>query len=148
MKNILLLLITFTFLTSCAETQKTNEEIIKENIEARLKSSMKDPASYEFVSMEIEATFSVGERRYILTEDVVNKFRESNKVVPAEEHLNQVEKEYEFLQKQTDESKEGIYFVGFVAKGTNSRGEVIQTYYYAKIINDENKTVLSLDKMD
>ena len=51
-------------------------------------------------------------------------------------------------QKQTDENKEAVYYVDFVAKGTNSFGGIIQSKYSATVLNDENLTVLSISKND
>lgn len=64
----LLILLTLTLFISCGEKEKTKEEKMRKNIEAKLKSTMKDPASYEFVSMNIRETFSVAERKKTVNE--------------------------------------------------------------------------------
>ena len=148
MKKLLLLTLTLTLFISCAEKEKTKEEKMRENIEAKLKPTMKDPASYEFVSMNIKKTFSVAERKKTVNEEQLNKIRELNKDVPSPDLLNQIETEYAFLQKQTDENKDATYYVDFVAKGTNSFGGVIQNKYSATVVNDDNLTVVGLSGND
>ncbi|MFA5299512.1 MAG: hypothetical protein WC389_15085 [Lutibacter sp.] len=148
MKKLLLLLLTLTILTSCGEKEKTKEEKMRENIEAKLKPSMKNPASYEFVSMNIKKTFSVAERSKTVNEEQLNKVRELNKELPSPDLLNQIETEYAYLQKQTDENKDAVYYVDFVAKGTNSYGGIIQSNYSATVINDDDFTVVGLKSMD
>ena len=61
---------------------------------------------------------------------------------------NKIHDEITFLEKQTDENKEAVYYVDFVAKGTNSFGGIIQSKYSATVLNDENLTVLSISKND
>ena len=148
MKKLSLVILTLTVFVSCAEKEKTKEEKIRENIEEKLKSIMKDPASYEFVSMSINKTFSVAERKKTVSEEQLKKIRELNKDVPSPDLLNQIETEYAFLQKQVDENKDAIYYVDFVAKGTNSFGGVIQNKYSATVVNDDNLTVVGLSRND
>ena len=148
MKKLSLVILTLTVFVSCAEKEKRKEEKIRENIEEKLKSIMKDPASYEFVSMSINKTFSVAERKKTVSEEQLKKIRELNKDVPSPDLLNQIETEYAFLQKQVDENKDAIYYVDFVAKGTNSFGGVIQNKYSATVVNDDNLTVVGLSRND
>lgn len=148
MKKLLLFTLSLTLFISCGEKEKTKEEKMRENIEAKLKPTMKDPASYEFVSMSIKKTFSVAERKETMNEEYLNKVRELNEQLPSPELLNQAETEYAFLQKQTDENKDAVYYVDFVAKGTNSFGGVIQNKYSATVVNDDNLTVVSLSGND
>ncbi|MAP55123.1 MAG: hypothetical protein CL605_09495 [Altibacter sp.] len=148
MKKILLLSSTLILFISCAEKVKTKEERIRENIEAKLKPTMKDPASYEFVSMNINKTITVVERKKTMNEEYLNKVRELNEQLPSSDLLNQAETEYAFLQEQTDENKEAVYYVDFVAKGTNSFGGVVQNKYSATVLNDENLTVFRVSGND
>ena len=148
MKKFLLLLITITIFISCGEKEKTKDEKIRENIEAKLKPTMKDPASYEFVSMNIKKTFSVAERKKTVNEKQLQKVRELNEQMPSPDLLNQVETEYSFLQNQTDENKDAVYYIDFVAKGTNSYGGVIQNKYSATVVNDDNLTVVGIKSME
>lgn len=148
MKKLLLFTLSLTLFISCGEKEKTKEEKMRENIEAKLKPTMKDPASYEFVSMSIKKTFSVAERKETMNEEHLNKVRELNEQLPSPELLNQAETEYAFLQKQTDENKDAVYYVDFVAKGTNSFGGVIQNKYSATVVNDDDLTVVSLSGND
>ena len=148
MKKILLVSLTVILFISCAEKEKTKEERMRENIEAKLKPTMKDPASYEFVSMNIKKTFTVAERKNTVNKVHLDKVREVNKELPSPDLLFQAETEYAFLQKQTDENKEATYYVDFVAKGTNSFGGVIQNKYSTTVLNDENLTVFRISGND
>ncbi len=148
MKNLLLFTLTLTLFISCGEKEKTKEDKMRDNIEAKLKPTLKDPASYEFVSMNIKNTISVAERKKTMNEEHLNKVRELNEELPSPELLNQAETEYAFLQKQTDENKDAVYYVDFIAKGTNSFGGIIQNKYSATIVNDDNLTVVGLSRND
>ena len=114
----------------------------------QLKEQLKNPDSFEFVSMNISKTFTVKERKQTTTLKSLNEIKEINKQLPSEDLLKHIETEYNFLEKQTDENKEAVYYVDFVAKGTNSFGGIIQSKYSATVLNDENLTVLSISKND
>jgi len=148
MKKLLLLSLTLALFISCGEKEKTKEEKMRENIEAKLKPTMKDPASYEFVSMNIKKTISVAERKKTVNEEKLNEIRELNKDLSSPDLLNQIETEYTFLKNQTDENKDATYYVDFIAKGTNSFGGVIQNKYSATVVNDDNLTVVGLSGND
>lgn len=142
MKKLLFTLFAATvLLTSC----ENKEDKIKENITAKLKERMKDPDSFEFVSMAVRDTAKVKERKEIITAEEVAEL----KAIPAEvegaaQLAESFETEHNFLKKQTDDNKDAIYFVDFVAKGTNTFGAKIQGKYQATVLNDENFTVVSL----
>lgn len=143
MKKLLLFTLFLTLLIACGEKEK--EEKMREIIEAKFKPTMKNPASYEFVSMNIEKTISVAERKKTINEEYLNKVRILNRgLLPMPELLNEAEIENAFLQKQTDENKDAVYYVDFIAKGTNSYGAVIQHKYSARVLNDDNLTVLNI----
>lgn len=147
MKKILLLCLTLTILTSC-KNEVNKDDIIKEKIGNKLKERLKNPDSYEFVSMDLAKSFTVKERKETTTKADLEKMRELNKSVPSPDLLNRMETEYSFLEKQTDENKTALYRYDFIAKGTNSFGGVIQSKYSADVLNDENFTVLSVSKND
>ncbi|WP_343330418.1 hypothetical protein [Polaribacter staleyi] len=147
MKKILLLCLTLIIMTSC-KNEVNKDEIIKENIGNKLKEQLKNPDSYEFVSMNLTNSFTVKKRKETTTKADLEKIRELNKSVPSPNLLNSMETEYSFLEKQTDENKTALYRYDFVAKGTNSFGGVIQSKYSANVLNDENFTVLSISKND
>ena len=144
MKKILIAVLCFVTLISCEK----KDEKMKENITLKLKEQLKNPDSFEFVSMNISKTFSVKERKETTTKESLEKIREINNQIPSEDLLKHIETEYDFLEKQTDENKEAVYYVDFVAKGTNSFGGIIQSKYSATVLNDENLTVLSISKND
>jgi hypothetical protein len=143
MIKIYLVSLTLLMFISCAENK---EEKMRENIEAKLKPTMKDPASYEFVSMNIIKTITVAERKKTVNEESLNRVRELDKELPSPDLLYQLETEYAFLQRQADENKEATYYVDFIAKGTNSFGGVIQNKYSATVLNDENLTVFTVSE--
>jgi hypothetical protein len=143
MKKIVFMLFVFTII-SCENQQ----DIMKTNISEKIKSEFKNPDSFEFVSMNISDTFSVKDRKQIVTKEKLEEIRDLNKEGAAEDLLKHIETEYNFLQKQTDDNKEAVYYVDFVAKGTNSFGAVIQSKYSATVLNDENLTVLSTSQND
>jgi|SRR5690606_16858203 len=147
MKKILLLCLALTVLISCKK-EVNKDEIIKENVGKKLKERMKNPDSYEFVSMELAKSFTVQERKETTTKNDLEKIRELNKSVPSPDLLDRMETEYSFLEKQTDDSKIAVYRYDFVAKGTNSFGGIIQSKYSVDVLNDENFTVLSISKND
>lgn len=147
MKKILLLCLTFTVLLSCKK-EINKDEVIKDNIGNKLKERLKNPDSFEFVSMTLAKSFTVKERKETVTKSDLEKMRELNKSVPSEDLLHRMETEYSFLEKQSDENKTALYRYDFVAKGTNSFGGVIQSKYSADVLNDENFTVLNISKND
>ena len=139
MKQTILIVLVVLF-AACTENTKTKEQIIQENIAVKLKESMKDPESFEFVSMQITETFSVMDRRLLVNSEKVAEIKELG--VP--ELLTTVENELSFLDKQTDENKEAMYYVSFVAKGVNSLGSIVSNEYSATVLNDELMTVTDL----
>lgn len=147
MKKILLVCLAFTVLISC-ENEKSKEEIIKEKIAAKLKTKLKNPDSYEFVSMNLAESFTVKERRKVSTQESLEEIREINKTLPSPDLLKRMETEYNFLKDQTDENKIALNRYDFVAKGTNSFGGIIQSKYSVDVLNDENSTVLNISKND
>ncbi len=106
---------------------------------------MKDPDSFEFVSMKIRDTADVKTRKRIITKEKVEELKAMT-IPAAKKTADSYQAEYDFLENQTDENKDAIYFVDFVAKGTNSFGAKIQSTYRATVLNDDNSTVASLSK--
>ncbi|MFH6968324.1 MULTISPECIES: hypothetical protein [Flavobacterium] len=162
MKIKLLLLLSLIFLISCKketpkikiskkETPKieiSKDEIIKQNIENKLKGILKNPDSYEFVSLNLAKSFTVKERKENITKANLEEMRELNKTIPSADFLDRMETEYSYLEKQKDENKIALYRYNFVAKGTNSYGGIIQSKYSTDVLNDKNYTVLSISKND
>ena len=143
MKNLILVMLATLFM-ACVEPLKSKEEIIQENITLELRRSMKDPDSFEFVSMEITETFTVKQRKEIITKDVIDDLRKIGKRIDITDFLICVEREFSFLSKQTDNDKEAIYFVDFSARGKNSFGVIVKNDYSATILNDKGSSILSL----
>jgi hypothetical protein len=143
MKKILILCLTLVILTSC-KNEVNKDEIIKENIGNKLRERLKNPDSYEFVSMVLAKSFTVKERKETTTKESLEKMREINKIIPSTDLLSRMETEYSFLEKQTDENQIALYRYDFIAKGTNSFGGVIQSKYSADVLNDPKFTVLSI----
>ena len=152
MKTKSLLLLSLIFLISCKnETPKieiSKDEIIKQNIGNKLKGMLKNPDSYEFVSMDLAQSFTVKERKENITKANLEEMRELNKTIPSPDLLDRMETEYSYLKNQTDDNKIALYRYNFVAKGTNSFGGIIQSKYSTDVLNDKNYTVLNISKND
>lgn len=141
MKTIFTLLLGLLLLTSC---QQSKGELMQENITIELKKTMNDPSTFQFVSMGISKTFTVAERKKTMNEEKLKELREKeylNKFVP------QVEKEVAFL-KGKDDNMDAVFYVDFVARGSNSFGAIVKNNYSATVLNDENRTVVHFKSMD
>ncbi len=147
----LTILLSFLVFVSCA---KTKEQIMQESITVEFKKEMDDPSTFEFVSMSITEKITAGERKKIMNEKKLKEFEEmfnnsqsSTNKKQIESILKQKKTEYEFL-KSKDDSFEAIYYVGFVARGSNSFGAIIKNNYSAVVLNDEKFTVVHLKEME
>lgn len=152
MKIKSILLLSLIFLISCKnETPKveiSKDEIIKQNIGNKLKGILKNPDSYEFVSMDLVKSFTVKERKENISKANLEEMRELNKTIPSPDLLERMETEFSYLENQTDENKIALYRYNFVAKGTNSFGGIIQSKYSTDVLNDKNYTVLNISNND
>jgi len=146
MKKLLTIFLTITLFVSCSDKEGRKEKRMRQNIESKLKPMMNDPASYEFVSMTVNKTITVGERKEVITEEHLKEVRDLNERMSIPELLYRTEAEYDFLKNQPDNDMDAVYFVDFVAKGTNIYGGVIQSNYSATVINDDELTVINLKK--
>lgn len=144
MKKILLIILTTSFLLSCKSEEEKKSYKMQLAITNKLKESMKNPDSFEFVSMKITDVFTKKQRSEIITIESLNKVKEYG----IETLTYQTQKEYDFIQKTPKDDDEVTYYVQFIAKGTNSFGAIIQTTYSATVLNDENLTVFSVKEMD
>ncbi|WP_271730121.1 hypothetical protein [Aquimarina algiphila] len=144
MKRVLLFLTISLLLISCAKEGKSKEEIIKKNITEKLKTNFKNPDSFEFISMTIKKTIPVKERKKTITKEYLDKVKKLNKELDSPELLHQAQTELDYLEKQTDENADAVYYVDFVAKGENSFGGTIQNTYSATVLNDDKYTVLKV----
>lgn len=142
MKKILFILTVFAII-SC----ENKNDVIKNNISEKLKSEFKNPDSFEFVSMKVLTTISVKERKLIVTEEMLHKVRELNTKTSNDALLKQVETEYNFLNKQGDDSKDALYNIEFIAKGTNSFGATIQNRYSVDVLNNDEFTILKVSSL-
>lgn len=117
-------------------------DVIKNNIELKLKEVMHNPESFEFVNMVITDTFSVKNRREVLNDETYKKIID-NPYTSSQMHFLTKEL-YSYLQKQTDENKDAIYYIDFNARGTNTFGAKVLNNYSVTVLNDENYTILLL----
>jgi len=142
MKAKLILLLSIVLLSSCNGTKEkklSKEEKIQKSISKKVKSVLKNPDSFKFVSMKIKKTITVGERKKTMTKEYLEKVKGL-----SDDLYNQAKTELEFLDKQTDPNKEAVYYVDFEAMGTNSFGALIKNKFSATVLNDENYTVVHL----
>lgn len=140
MKKLLIFALVFILLVSCAQTK---EEKMQENITNELLQIMDDPSSFQFVSMEINKTFTVGERKKVMNEDKLKRVIE----LGMTDAVEQTKKEIEFL-KYKDDNMEGVYYVRFIARGSNKFGAIIKATYSATVLNDDNRTVVHFKQMN
>ncbi len=139
MRRILILGICVLTLFSCS---RNKEEIIIDNISEALKSGFENPDSFEFVGMTIEKVFSVKERKEIITPDYIQSVLEFSKEFSSPKILDLTKKEYNFLQTQTDENAEAVYYIDFIAKVKNDLGTIEEKTFSATVLNDKEYTVI------
>ncbi len=144
MKKILLIILTTSFLLSCKSEEEKKSDKMQLAITNKLKESMKNPDSFEFVSMKITDIFTKKQRSEIINIESLNKIKE----LGVESLIFQTQKEYDFIQKTPNDKDEVTYYVEFIAKGTNSFGATIQTTYSATVLNDNDFTVFSVKEMN
>lgn len=148
----LTLIIGLLIFTSCT---KTKEEKMQESISTEFKKDMNDPSTFEFVSMNIAKTFTAGERKKVMNEASIKEMEKSLKEREAygmdntsyKLLLEQTKKETEFL-KSKDDNFEAVYYIDFVARGSNSFGAIIKKDYSATVLNDGSFTVVHLKSMN
>lgn len=147
MKKIILLALLSILLFSCS----SDESKIKESISNKIKEQLKNPDSFEFVSMQINSKISLDTLKKRINKESINEFKVFIKASDNDENkkfLELMEKQDIFTQNYKDDRNEAGYYVTFVSKGTNSFGVVVQSNYEAFVLNDENKTTLSITEIE
>ncbi len=146
MKNSLLgLLLSMTLFSY------SNESKMKESISNKIKEHLKNPDSFEFGSMKIKSKISLDTLKKRVTLKSLNEYKSLIKdrdSKEGKEFLLMLEKEFNFIQNYKGENNEAGYYLNFVAKGTNSYGGIIQSSYEAFVLNDEDKTTLSVTEIE
>jgi hypothetical protein len=132
MKKIALLFIVLTSSIFCTEKI---EDPIKEKVISAVKSKMKNPDSFEFVSYEVikKGTFKDAKIGLPITKEMITISQ------GVEKQLYQ--KEYDFINSGKNEDEIAYFNTYLTAKGTNSFGAIIQSKYYVKVLNNENLDV-------
>jgi hypothetical protein len=147
MKKSILVTILAMLLFSCS----SDESKMKESITNKIKEHLKNPDSFEFVSMEIKSKISLDTIAKRVNLKNINEFRQlitESDTDENKEFLTRLQKEYDFTKVYKGDKNEAEYYVTFVAKGTNSYGAIIQSTYEAQVLNDENKTTLSVTEIE
>ena len=147
MKKSILVTILAMLLFSCS----SDESKMKESITNKIKEHLKNPDSFEFVSMEIKSKISLDTIAKRVNLKNINEFRQlitESDTDENKEFLTRLQKEYYFTKVYKGDKNEAEYYVTFVAKGTNSYGAIIQSTYEAQVLNDENKTTLSVTEIE
>ena len=147
MKKSILVTILAMLLFSCS----SDESKMKESITNKIKEHLKNPDSFEFVSMEIKSKISLDTIAQRVNLKNINEFRQlitESDTDENKEFLTRLQKEYDFTKVYKGDKNEAEYYVTFVAKGTNSYGAIIQSTYEAQVLNDENKTTLSVTEIE
>lgn len=136
MKKLFIILIAFS-LFSCEEKDPIKEKVISE-----VKSRMKNPDSFEFVSYEIfrKQTFKEAKKGIEFTKELIK-----NPFTTEDEKVN-YQKEIKFINSGTNENDIAIYSVYLTAKGTNSFGAIIQSKYVVKVLNNDIKDVVYINE--
>jgi hypothetical protein len=147
MKKIILVAILSIVLFSCS----SDESIMKESISTKIKEQLKNPDSFEFVSMEIKSKIMLDTLKKRITKESINEYKDLIKLRDNDEDkkfLEFLEKQYKFTQNFKGNKNEAAYYVTFISKGTNSYGGVIQSSYEAFVLNDDDKTTLSVTEIE
>jgi hypothetical protein len=147
MKKIILVALLSFALFSCSN----DESIMKESISTKIKEQLKNPDSFEFVSMEIKSKISLDTLKKRINKESINEYKELIKSRNNEEDkkfLEFLEKQYKFTQNFKGNNNEAAYYITFISKGTNSYGGVIQSSYEAFVLNDDDKTTLSVTEIE
>lgn len=145
MRKLIVLLIVLSVI-SCAK-ELTKEEKMQKSITTEFLKTMNDPSTFEFVSMGIKKTFKVSERKKVMNEEHLKDLKKYQGEVVWDVMIKQIEIEMEFL-KSKNEEEDGVYYVDFVARGSNSFGAIMKNDYSAVVLNDENLTVVNLKQMN
>jgi hypothetical protein len=147
MKKILFVLLLSMTLFSCSN----DESKMKESITNKIKENLKNPDSFEFVSMNIKTKISVDDVKKRINLKSLNEFKKLINAESSQENkdfLAQLEKNYNFIENYTGPKNEAEYYVTFVSKGSNSYGGIIQSSYEAHVLNDDDKTTLSITEIE
>jgi hypothetical protein len=134
MKKLLIALFVFTII-SCEKSDPIKDKVILE-----VKNKMKNPDSFEFVSYEVFKEINFKEAKISLP-----MVKELIEITSGEEKAK-YQKEYDFINNNTDNDKTAIYIVYLTAKGTNSFGAVIQSKYSVKVLNNENIDIIYVNE--
>ncbi|MDP6921719.1 MAG: hypothetical protein QGH06_01980 [Lutibacter sp.] len=128
----------FVFIIGILSACQNKERIMEKNISVKLKEQIDNPHGFKFVSMQIEKTFSVAERKEIITED---KLLEVAHLFGESDILNQYRTEFNFLQAQTDESSDAVYYVQCIIEEVNDQG-TRTNIYDVTVLNDAHLSVM------
>jgi hypothetical protein len=146
MKKIVLGILMAISLFSCS-----NESKIKESITNKIKENLKNPDSFEFVSIKISSKISLDTLKKRVNLKNLNEFKQLIKSDDSDENkefLAILQKEYDFTQVYKGDKNEAAYYVNFVSKGSNGYGAIIQSKYEAQVLNDDDKTTISVTELD
>jgi hypothetical protein len=101
--------------------------------------------------MEIKSKISLDTLKKRINKESINEYKELIKSRNNEEDkkfLEFLEKQYKFTQNFKGNNNEAAYYITFISKGTNSYGGVIQSSYEAFVLNDDDKTTLSVTEIE
>ncbi len=145
-KAIFGILLSLIFI-SCSNS----DDKIKESISVKIKENLKVPDSFEFVSMKITSKISLDTLKKRVNLKSINEFKElikDSEDTSNKDFLKTMEKQFEFTENYKGNNSEAAYYVNFIAKGTNSFGAIIQSSYEAFVLNNDDKTTLSVTEID
>lgn len=120
MKKLLIPMIAIVMGLSFASCEKTQEQILQEMIEAKLKENMNNPKSYEFVSMSS-------------TDSIMSKWKEELEALLMEQSVKALNSKNKRLYSQSDmkylySHKERIAFLDSVKINNNKMDSILKVY--------------------
>ncbi len=153
MNNLTIItIILLSTLISCGKSETIKEpktftklENMQKSITDALLIDMNDPSTFEFVSIEVYKTFTVGERKEVINEEKLKRILELDQ--GGELMIPQVTQEIVFLSDKED-NIEAVYYVRFKARGSNKFGGIVLSTYSAVVLNDKDLTVVNLESFN
>ena len=147
-------------LFGCSESPPTKDDIVRANVEAKLKENMNDPASYEFVSLVLIDSITFGDNAKHRTDywdDEVNsatreieqgyKYRDSYAEMGVDPPTSYSPEALVKLEAKLERNREVRNKVNELADGLGSQSEQVASYTYtfkfrgnnalgAKVVNE------------
>ena len=129
--NKLLLLFISIALVSCGESEKSQEEIIKEEASVAIKRNMNDPESYEFVSIDKIDTI-------VWTDEEGKDLMLKSLTIDKESRQALMDSVQKMIEQRKRNNQFHFYDVNLTIRGNNAHGAKMLANYYVKFDKDYN----------